>query len=143
MDEKDSRLKYVEMPREFRHRANDIHILCKQSLRACEVLAKKITNAKTKDHIEFEKNEALKDFVLKTSQANEKTLELLIYINGFLAEIAEDAKVLIDGAILRDKLKDQSLKIENLIEHRESLVKNLYDSRKNQKDSEQSGRTWS
>lgn len=129
-DEKDSRLKYVEMPREFYLRANEINIACRQMLRSGEEIAKQLSRAKVKDGPEFERNEALKDFVLKSAQSTEKMLELLTYMTGFLNDIASDAKVLIEGAILRDKLKDQSLKIESLMDHRDSLVKSLYDSRK-------------
>lgn len=132
MDEKDSRLKYVEMPREFYHRANEINIACRQMLRSGEQIAKQLSRAKVKDGPEFERNEALKDFVLKSAQSTEKMIDLLTYMTGFLNDIATDAKVLIDGAILRDKLKDQSLKIESLMDHRDTLVKYLYDSRKNQ-----------
>lgn len=131
-DEKDSRLKYVEMPREFHHKANEIHIACKQMLRSGEEIAKKLAREKVTTGPEFERNEALKDFVLKSAQSTEKMIDLLTYMTGFLNDIAADAKVLIDGAILRDKLKDQSLKIESLMDHRDTLVKNLYDRRENQ-----------
>ena len=131
-EEKDSRLKYVEMPREFNHKANEITIACRQMLRSGEQIAKELSRAKVNTGPEFERNEALKDFVLKSAQSTEKMLDLLTYMTGFLNDIAADAKVLIDGAILRDKLKDQSLKIENLMDHRDTLVKDLYDRRKDQ-----------
>lgn len=131
-DEKDSRLKYMEMPREFHHRANEIYIAAKQSLRTCEIAAKALAKEKPKTPADFERVEAMKEFLLTTAKSNEKVLDLLKYLNGFLQDIATDAKVLIDGAIIRDRLRDQSSTIEILMQQRDNAVKDIYDLRKDQ-----------
>lgn len=137
-DEKDSRLKYVEMPREFYLRANEILISCKQTLRSGEQIALELSRSHVKTGPEFEKNEALKDFVLKSAQSAERMLDLLTYMTGFLNDIAADAKVLIEGAILRDKLRDQTKTLQLLWQQEDKTVKEAYDLRKDQINSQQS-----
>jgi hypothetical protein len=124
-ENKDSRLKYIEMVNQFRDRANTVDFQCKASQRICERLAKTLTKERPKTPLEFERHEYLKDFILKTSANNEATLELLNWMNGFLQDIATDAKVLIDGAILRDKLDFQSETIQLISQQRDELVNDL------------------
>lgn len=109
---KDSRQKYLDISTAFNSRATEVDLFCKQSQRVCEMLAKYLAKEKPKTALEFERVEYLKDFVMKTAKNNEATLQLLVYMKGFLADILEDSKVLIDGAILRDKLQFQSDTIE-------------------------------
>lgn len=127
---KDSRLKYYEMPGQFKGRANDISITCKQHLRACEQLAKRLARENPRSSTEFEKLEYYKDFVIKTSQLNEQVLGLLDYTHELLSAIAADSSLLAD-AKEKDTLRLQSETVEVLIQQREKLVKDLYDSRRN------------
>lgn len=131
-DQRDKRLKYIDINQVFHNRSNDIRLRCKQSNRACEDLAKTLSKAKPKDAEGFEKVEKLKEYVLKTSQLNDEILGLVDYIHGFLLDLGKDAQILIDGAVLRDKLMQQSDTIEMLISQREEDFKTIYEFRKNQ-----------
>lgn len=132
-DRKDRKLKYVEMPGVFYGKASDIKIACKQQILACERLAKHLVKKQAKNGKEFEQDEWLKDFVLKTAELNDKTLELLDYIHSLLKDVSNDAQVLIKGSEIRDQLRDQSDTITTLIATRETLINNLNDlRRKNQ-----------
>src|SRR5688572_9076159 len=101
---KDSRHKYVDISEGFNNRSNEIELFCKQSQRTLEVVANRLATKKVRTPVEFENNEYWKDFVAKQATNNEKTIQLLHFIKGFLADILEDSKVLVEGAILRDKL---------------------------------------
>jgi len=128
----DRRLKYVDITGIFYNKANDVSIACRQSQRQCENMAKQLATRKAKTPEEFERIESLKEFVLKTTSANEKMLSLLDYVTGLLVEISEDSKVLIEGAIIRDRLKDQEDTVIMLTQQRESLITQMYDLRKDQ-----------
>lgn len=108
----DNRLKYLDMPREFKARAQDVELSCKMSQRMCEEIAKRLARTKPKTADEFERVEKWKELVMTTSQANEKMMSMLEYTHKFLQEIATDAKTLIEGAELRNKLELQSESIE-------------------------------
>lgn len=120
---KDLRLKYVELPAAFRTQANDIDTQAKISQRTCEALAKHLAKSRPKTPEEFERVEFLKDFLLKTGKHNEMVMGFLKYMHGFLSEVLEDAHVLIDGAVLRDKLKDQGDTILLQIEESRTIMK--------------------
>ena len=123
---KDNRLKYLEMPRQFKDRANDITLTCKQHLRICEQLAVRLAKEKPKTAQEFEKNEYLKNFVIKSSRLNEEVLGVLDYTLALLNEIANDYKIL-QQAQIKDTLRLQSETVEILIQQRDQLVNDLYD----------------
>lgn len=127
---KDTRLKYVDAPKVFTQKANDISITSKQHLRTCEKLAKYLSNKKSKNPKEFEQDEYLKDFVVKSASLNEKTIVLIEYMAEFLTQIAKDATVLIEGAKIMDIVRDQSEAIVLITETREKLVKEVYKTRK-------------
>lgn len=124
----DSRLKYIELPNQFRGRANDIALTCKQQFRVCEQLAVRLAKEKPRTPQEFEKNEYLKDFVIKTSQLNEQVIGLLDYVQDLLNSIAADSSVVAD-AKMKDTLMFQSQTIEILTHQRETLVKDLYEAK--------------
>lgn len=131
MDEfKDRKLKYVELPSQFERKANDIRVTSKQHLRACEKLADTLAKQKPKNPKEFEQNEWLKDFVIKSADLNEKTIELLEYLKKELQEVANDASALMEGAKLHDQLHDQSEVIQMAWDIRDKAIKDLYDIRK-------------
>jgi hypothetical protein len=132
--DKDSRLKYVEMGTVFKDRASAVDLNCKLSQKSCERFALYLAKQKPKTPEQFEKVELLKDFVLKTSQANEEMMLLIDYMKGLIEDIATDSKVLIDGAVLRDKLKFQSDTIEILINQRDQVINDF--SGRNKKDSQ-------
>lgn len=130
---KDARLKYVDMPKQFENRANEISLTCKQHLRTCEQLAVRLSREKPKNPQEFEKLEFYKDFVIKSSQLNDQVLGLLDYVHGLLNAIAKDY-TLLDEAKTKDTLRLQSETIELLYQQNEKLVKDLHDAiRENQK----------
>lgn len=132
MDEaKDSRMKYYDMPIEFHGRANHIALTCKQHMRTCEALARRLATENPKSKNEFEKVEFYKDFVIKTAQLNDQVLGLVDYVQGLLNAMVADL-TLMDEAKAKDTLKFQSDTIDALIDQRESLVKMLYELRSNQ-----------
>lgn len=138
-DQRDKRLKYIDINQVFHNRTNDIRLRCKQSNRACEELAKTLVKAKPKDHDAFEKVERLKEYVLKTSGLNDEILGLLDYMTGFLLDLSKDAQILIDGAVIRDKLMMQSDTIEMMTSQREEDLQTIYELRKDQINSKQPG----
>lgn len=119
----DKRLKYLDMPREFKARAQDVELSCKMSQRMCEEIAKRLARTKPKTADEFERVEKWKELVMTTSQANEKMMSMLDFTHKFLQEIASDAKELIDGAELRNKLEIQSETIEILMSQTATMRK--------------------
>jgi hypothetical protein len=128
----DRRMKYLDISNAFHNQANEVALSCKQSQRTCEKLAKQLASRRAKTSEEFEKIETMKDFVIRTAEMNERVLKLLDYMNGLLLDVADDSKVLIEGAVLRDKLADQSECLEMLMQERDNAVKQVYECRKDQ-----------
>lgn len=129
---KDSRQKYLDISEAFNNRATEIDLYCKQSQRLCEQIAKRLAKANPKNGDAFERVEEMKDFILKTSKANERTIEFIQYVKGLLGDVLEDSKVLIDGAILRDKLNFQSDTILIQFQQQEDQVRAIYNLKKNE-----------
>jgi len=129
---KDSRQKYLDISTAFNNRATEIDLYCKQSQRMCEQIAKRLAASKPKNGESFERIEEMKDFILKTSQANERTIDLILYIKGFLTEVLEDSTALIDAATLRDKLKFQSDTILIQMQQQDDAVRTIYNLKKNE-----------
>lgn len=129
---KDRRLKYVDLPKVFHQKANDINITSKQHLRICEKLAGHLSRQKPKTPQEFERVEYLKDFVMKTVAMNESTIGLLDYLKAEIEEISVDAKTLIEGAKMLDVIKDQSEALQAVQELRDKAVISIYELRKDQ-----------
>jgi len=129
---KDRRLKYIESPNVFQARAGEIDILSKQHLRTCAKLASQLAIRKPKTPDEFEKIESMKDFVVKSSQLNERTIELIDYLHGVLTEIAADAVPMSENAKAYDRLNDQSETIRMITQQRDTLINDLYEFKKAQ-----------
>lgn len=129
---KDNRLKYLDLNKAFNNRVSQIKLDLKVSNKTCEMLAIHVSKQKPKDAIEFERVEKLKEYVLATSKLNDDVLSLLEYVNGLLIDIGSDSNVLIEGAILRDRLQFQSDTYEATIRQREDAIKMIYDLRKDQ-----------
>lgn len=127
---KDRKLKYIDLPKQFERKANEIRVTSKQHLRSCEKLADHLAKLKPKNPKEFEQNEWLKDFVIKSADLNEKTIELLEYLKTELQEVAKDASALMDGAKIHDQLRDQSDVILMAWDIRDKAIKDLYEIRK-------------
>ncbi len=147
MSENSGAIKYVDVCRVFRDRASAIDIYCKTSQRTCAQLAKRLANDKPKTPNEFEKHEFLKDFVVKTSQNNEAVLELLAYMKGFIEDILQDSRVLVEGAVIRDELNFANETIMLLTQQRNDAIQEIleftldakYDKRRrDQENTEQS-----
>jgi replicative DNA helicase len=125
--------KYLELPQEFQMKAGDIDIVSKQQLRVCEKLAAHLVKQKPKTPKDFEMNEWLKDFVMKSSDLNEKTILLLDYLKSTIQEICNDAKALKDGANLNRIIRDQGEKLEEVMKERDELQTQLNDIRATQR----------
>lgn len=117
----DNRLKYLDMPREFKTRAQDVELSCKMSQRTCEELAKRLARTNPKTAEEFERVEKWKELVMTTSQANDKMIDMLEYVHKFLQDVSNDAKTLLDGAEMRNVLEMQSDTIEILMEQTKTM----------------------
>lgn len=122
-------LKYIEIKRSFESLASETRVRTKQSQATLERLAKHLARQKPKDGPEFERVEFLKDFVVKTADANESVLKLIGSIHKGLNDIYEDAEQLCNVAFLQDRVKDQSEVIIMLMNHRDELIKQLYEKR--------------
>ena len=129
---KDSRQKYLDISHTFNNRATEIEMFCKQSQRVCELLANRLASKKPKTPAEFENNEYWKEFILKQAQNNQATIELLAYMKGLLIDVLEDSKVLMDGAILRDKLQFQSDTIVLMQRQNENITNETFNNRLNE-----------
>lgn len=119
---KDSTLKYLEIFKVFEIQANEVRMSCKVSQRACEALARRVGQVKAKTGPEFEKIEALKEFITTTSVANEKMIDTLSTVQGYLMEIASDCDDLVNVAKLKDKLKFQSDTIDLLLNENHQII---------------------
>lgn len=129
-DQKDNRHKYLELPAAYQSKAVEINLWVKQSQRTCERLAQHLSKSNPKTPEEFERVEFLKDFVLKTSQSNEKVLDLLQYLTKFLNEVMADADTLQQGAVIREQMIMQSEHLIDLNNQNEillGLIEHLHD----------------
>jgi hypothetical protein len=131
-EEKDRRLKYVELPGVFQQQASEINITHKQHLRACIKLATHLAKQKPSNPKEFEQNEWLKDFVMKSADLNEKTTNLLDFVRKIVQEISDDSKALIEDAKILDRLNDQESAILTAWANRDKAINDLYELRKGQ-----------
>lgn len=122
--------KYLELPQVFQMKAGEIDITSKQHLRICEKLAKHLSRQKAKNPKEFEQTEYLKDFVVKSAELNEKTVELLGYMKTTIEEIYKDMQAHRDGANLNRIVKDQGEKIEKVMAERDELSQKYYELRR-------------
>lgn len=130
MEQPDNRLKYLDINKAFGNRTAQIKLDLKVSNKTCEMLAVHLSKQKPKEAKEFERVEMLKDYVLKTSKLNDDVIALMDYVHGLLTDIGNDSSVLIEGAIIRDRLQLQSDTIESLKQDREDYIKKIYDIRK-------------
>lgn len=127
----ESRLwKYLELPQVFQMKAGEIDITSKQHLRICEKLAKHLSQQKPKTPKEFEQNEYLKNFVIKSADLNDRAVELLAYLRDTISEICTDAKALHDGANLTRVMKDQGDKIRTLMDERDEYLHKYHELRR-------------
>lgn len=122
--------KYLELPQVFQSRAGEIDIASKQHLRICQRLASHLSKQKPKTGKEFEQHEYLKNFVVKTAEMNQKTIELLEYLRGMVQEIANDTKSLREGAALTARIKDQGEKILQTMRERDEAENKYHELRK-------------
>lgn len=134
-EQPDKKLKYIDINRVFHNRTQQIKLDLKLSNKACEMLAVHVSKRNPKTRIEQEQHDKLTQYALSTSKLNDEVLSLLDYMHGLLTDIGKDSEVLIQGAIIRDRLQMQSDNIEVLIDQREKAIKEVYDLRKNQSNS--------
>lgn len=124
---KDRRLKYVDLPNVFHARASEISITSKQHLRVCEKMANHLSKQRPSNPKDFERNEWLKDFVIKSAELNERTIQLLDFLREQIADIAIDAKVLMDGGKTLDVIRDQDDAIRTAWYLRDEAIKAIYE----------------
>lgn len=117
--------KYLELPQAFQMKASEIDIISKQHLRICEKLATHLAKQHPAEPKEFERVEYMKDFVLKSADLNEKTIDLLHYVKSIIQEIADDVSSLREGAALTAKVKLQGEKIMQVMKERDELQDEL------------------
>jgi hypothetical protein len=131
-EHKDHRLKYVEMSAAFAQKALELEISAKQQSRSCGEFAKKIAKLKTKTGEEFERVEAMKDFIIRTATMNDNVLDLIGYVKSLIVEVCADTDTLIEGSKARDSLRDAQITIELMIQQRDKNFKDEYDRQRNQ-----------
>jgi hypothetical protein len=129
-DQPDKRLKYVDLNRVFHNRTQQIKLDLKLSNKSCEMLARHVSKMNPKTAVEQEQYDKLTQYALTTSKLNDEVLQLLDYIHGLLTDIGNDSQVLIEGAIIRDRLQMQSDNMEQVIKQRDDAMKVIYDLRK-------------
>lgn len=124
----ESRLwKYLSLPQIFQQKANEIDITCRQHIRICERLAGHLVRRRPKTAAEFEQVEYLKDFVVKSAELNERTIQLLGYLQKTIQEICNDARALKEGARMNATIRDQGEKIMKALDDldtAEKLIRN-------------------
>jgi len=130
MENKDHRLKYVEMPGQFYGMANEIEISAKQQLRSCENFGKKLMRIRPKDAGEFDRIEKMKDFLLASHDLNTRIIQLITKVHELISQVSKDANMLMEGAVYRNKLKDCEDTIVALAQHRDTLLKEILHDRR-------------
>lgn len=123
----DRLLKYTQLPQMFYALSSDIEIKTRQSDRACGKLAKFLASNKPKTPLEFERNEYLKEFVIKTSETNESVLRLLDAFKTIIVDVCEDYNDLSQSALRSQTITIQAQTIELLIQQREQAITMLYE----------------
>jgi len=125
-ESKDHQMKYLEIASVFQNKASEVVLWQRQSGRTCEAVAKRLASERPKTPQEFERAENLKDFVIKTATANEKTIDLLEYIKNLLQDIAKDEEVITRSREM-NQLRDQSDTIEVLTAQRDDYFNQIKD----------------
>jgi hypothetical protein len=105
--------KYFELKYEFHAKVRDLDIAVQQSNRDLQKLISKAKN-----------DEQLGDFLVKSAAINEQVTELILWNKKFLEEVVYDSKAL-DGAKVRNLLRDQLDMINMLYSQRETYINEL------------------
>lgn len=124
--------KYLEISNQFNGRVSEIRIALKVSNRVCEMLAKHIQKEKPKNQLEQDRIDKLTDYVIKTSELNDKVLGLIEYTSELLSAVAVDSVALTDATNLLSTIEFQSETIQAVTIQRDNAIKDIYDLRKNQ-----------
>jgi hypothetical protein len=116
-------MKYLEYPKQFHDKARNLEIDCRRQERELIIFAKRLNSIRVKRKEDFLELEKMKDFLVVSAEMNTRTLNMLEWTHKLLQEISLDATAVIDGAKLRDQLKDNADTLESLLAHREKLAK--------------------
>jgi hypothetical protein len=116
-------MKYLEYPKQFQDKARNLEIDCRRQERELIIFAKRLNSIRVKRKEDFLELEKMKDFLVVSAEMNTRTLNMLEWTHKLLQEISLDATAVIDGAKLRDQLKDNTDTLESLLAHREKLAK--------------------
>ena len=117
--------KYLDVTREWKNHVIELKVMLATNNRLYSALAK---------DQKFRSIPKISELILSTSQLNDRVHQLLDWTKDFLEDVEKDAKAVFDGAELRNKLKDQSDTIIQLMNHRDKLETQLIDEiRRNKK----------
>lgn len=104
-------LKYLDLPRIFMAKSVEITIAVKQQNRTIEELIPQVKG-----------NEKMADFLIKSADTNEAIESMLMYLKDLLQEVANDANFLVEGAKVRNKLKDMQYLVDTAVRQREIAI---------------------
>jgi hypothetical protein len=106
--------KYLDMPKKFYGIAVEADIACKQVERATKELIPRARG-----------DEQLSDYLMKVCELYEKTDKLITDTKALLQEIGYDCKAVMEGADIRNKMREHLDMIDVLIHQREQLITQL------------------
>lgn len=121
---KDATLKFKEMCDAFRAQTFDLKIAAGAHNRACEQLAKRLAQERPKTRTELERNEYMRDFVIKAAQLNDQALGMIDYYQGLINSICVDSEAL-EAARVKDIVRLQSETIIINAQRELELVKTI------------------
>ncbi len=121
---KDSTLKFKEMCDAFRHQTFDLKIAAGAHNRACEQLARRLAQERPKNRQDLERNEYMRDFVIKASELNDQALGMVDYYQELINAIGVDYEAL-DAARIKDIVRLQSETIILNAQREVELVKTI------------------
>jgi hypothetical protein len=104
-------LKYLDLPKIFMAKSVEVTIAIKQQNRMIEELIPTVKG-----------NEKMADFLIKSAETNEAVESMLVYLKDLLQEVAHDANFLVEGAKVRNKLKDMQYLVDTAVRQREILI---------------------
>lgn len=118
----DTQLKYLEIRNHFHGQATEIEIAIRQNHKVLEKLADYLSKNKGSNTIESERNEFLRDFVVKVASTNESVLNSLKTWRDTFEQIGNDLE-LVRASKLAGTLQEQSEMITLLQNQRDNFIK--------------------
>lgn len=103
--------KYFELPKQFHEKSVELEVLVRQSTRLINELIQHVRG-----------NEKQSDFLVHSAKINEQVLEFLAWQKNINQEILNDSKAIIEGARLRNQMRDYLDMINVLVNQRETVI---------------------